>query len=413
MSSIAPDYDLEDVRVVSSPQEIRALVDPLRSTLLDLLLERAATVSELAAAVDRPKSTVAHHVAVLMDADLLTVVRTRKVRAIEERFYGRTARVFYVGVIGPDEVQLIANDLSVAAVESGPAHKADELWSILRHVRIPRERAAEFWQGVLRLAIEFGELPRSGDEVYGFVAGLYRTEYPTLPEPGRLPAPGFPFGEVGTFGAERGVTAVARVHPGLVGQAAEQLRADVAEQRREPLRVLLRVADAAGEQAVAGEQVRGLAVRLEQQRDRAGGVTDQVDGGQLDVTDPDRVAVVDQVFGRHRDAVRVGAAGVGGRAGRLDDGAERLPVVAVLMRGDHGGQLLAGEVQQRVGFIGGIDEHLLAGRRGAQQVRVVVHWPDSYFGQGYAVDLACAGRSADLHVSCVRIAHLFTLSGVW
>jgi DNA-binding transcriptional ArsR family regulator len=184
MSSITPDYDLEDVRVVSSPQEIRALVDPLRSTILELVLERAATVSELAVAVDRPKSTVAHHVSVLLDADLLKVVRTRRVRAIEERFYGRIARIFHVGVIGPDEVQLIASDLSAAAAEAGPAHEADQLRSIVRHVRIPGERAAEFWQGVLRLAIEFGELPRSGDEVYGFVAGLYRTDYPTLPEPG-------------------------------------------------------------------------------------------------------------------------------------------------------------------------------------------------------------------------------------
>ena len=26
-------------------------------------------------------------------------------------------------------------------------------------------------------------LPRSGETVYGFVAGLYPTDYPTLPEP--------------------------------------------------------------------------------------------------------------------------------------------------------------------------------------------------------------------------------------
>jgi DNA-binding transcriptional ArsR family regulator len=185
MSSNTPDYDLEGVRVVSSPREIRALVDPLRSTILDLLLERAVTVSELATAVDRPKSTVAHHVSVLLEAELVKVVRTRKVRAIEERFYGRTARIFYMGSpLGPEEIQLLSNDLAVAAVESGSAHKADELWSILRHVRIPRARAAEFWDGVLRLTAEFGDLPRSGDEVYAFVAGLYRADYPTLPEPG-------------------------------------------------------------------------------------------------------------------------------------------------------------------------------------------------------------------------------------
>ena len=86
-----PDYELDERRVVTSPDEIKAMFDPLRGTLLDLVLERAATVAELAQAVGRPKSTVAHHVNVLVDAGLLKVVRTRRVRAIDERFYGRTA----------------------------------------------------------------------------------------------------------------------------------------------------------------------------------------------------------------------------------------------------------------------------------------------------------------------------------
>jgi hypothetical protein len=50
--------------------------------------------------------------------------------------------------------------------------------------------------------------------------------------------------------AERGVIAVARVDPGLVGEAAEELRLHVIEQRREASGVFLRVADAAGEQGL-------------------------------------------------------------------------------------------------------------------------------------------------------------------
>src|SRR4051794_4993780 len=99
-----PDYDLAERIVVTAPAQLRAMSDPLRSTILDLVLERASTVAELAAAVGRPKSTVAHHVKVLLDAGMLRVVRTRRVRAIEERFYGRTARVFYVGRVPLEEV---------------------------------------------------------------------------------------------------------------------------------------------------------------------------------------------------------------------------------------------------------------------------------------------------------------------
>jgi DNA-binding transcriptional ArsR family regulator len=181
-----PDYELADRIVVTAPEQLRALADPLRATILDLLLERAATVAELAAAIQRPKSTVAHHVNVLVEAGMLWVVRTRRVRAIDERYYGRTARVFYVGVLdrpGEDPTTVHANALSVAAAESVPAHEADDLRSILRHARIPAERAAEFWERVVALSHEFAQLPRSGDTAYGFGAGLYPTDYPTLPDP--------------------------------------------------------------------------------------------------------------------------------------------------------------------------------------------------------------------------------------
>jgi DNA-binding transcriptional ArsR family regulator len=188
-----PDYELADQIVVTTPAQLRALADPLRATILDLLLERAATVAELATAVERPKSTVAHHVKVLLEAGMLWVVRTRRVRAIDERYYGRTARVFYVGVVnrpGEDPTTVHANALSVAAAESVPAHEADDLRTILRHVRIPAQGAAEFWERVLALSREFAQLPRSGDTVYGFAAGLYPTDYPTLPDAGGEPADG-------------------------------------------------------------------------------------------------------------------------------------------------------------------------------------------------------------------------------
>ena len=97
----APDYELDDLRILSTAPELKAMAHGLRDTVLDLLLERAATVGELASAIGRPKGTVAHHVNVLVEAGLVKVVRTRRVRAIDERFYGRTARVFYVAPVLP------------------------------------------------------------------------------------------------------------------------------------------------------------------------------------------------------------------------------------------------------------------------------------------------------------------------
>jgi DNA-binding transcriptional ArsR family regulator len=180
-----PDYDLDEMVVVTAPGQLRALADPLRSNLLELLLERAATVTEMAQAVDRPKSTVAYHVNLLVDAGLLRVVRTRRVRAIEERYYGRVARTLYIGVLNrPEDKQVVAaiNALAEAAVESAPAHAADELRCTLVHARIPIEEVRNFWAQVQELARRFAQIPRAGNQVYGFAAGLYPTDVPTLPD---------------------------------------------------------------------------------------------------------------------------------------------------------------------------------------------------------------------------------------
>ena len=182
-----PDYDLADRIALTGPAQVKAISHPLRTTILGLLHERAATVSELAVALERPKSTVAHHVKVLAEAGLVKVVRTRRVRAIEERFYGRTARMFYVALErSPDGEQLPQdfNDFEVAARESDEAYRDGKLWGFIRHARISEAQASEFWERMTELVAEFERLPRSGETVYGFAVGVYPTDYPALPDSG-------------------------------------------------------------------------------------------------------------------------------------------------------------------------------------------------------------------------------------
>jgi DNA-binding transcriptional ArsR family regulator len=182
-----PDYELADTMELTASAQVQAIGNQLRTTVLGLLHERAATVTELAGAMGRPKSTVAYHVNVLLEAGLVRVVRTRRVRAIEERYFGRTARMFYAGVgrsSGGEELPLDFNDFEVAAKESEAAYRAHGLWSFIRHARIPPEQAAAFWKQVMALVQEFDRLPRSGDTSYGFVVGIYPiSDYPVLPDP--------------------------------------------------------------------------------------------------------------------------------------------------------------------------------------------------------------------------------------
>lgn len=185
MTDNAPGYELSDRMVLATPAQVKAIGQPLRSAILQLLLERSATVSELSIATGRPKSTVAHHVKVLHETGLLRIVSTRKVRAIEERFYGRTARTFVLekelGSLGAAWGDF--NDFERAARESAPAFEEGKLWGFVRHARLTESQAAEFWDRIAKLVEEFDQLEATGDVTYGLTVGIYPTEaYLQLPE---------------------------------------------------------------------------------------------------------------------------------------------------------------------------------------------------------------------------------------
>jgi DNA-binding transcriptional ArsR family regulator len=171
-----PGHPIADRLVLTRSDQVRALAHPLRTTILGLLTERAATVAELAEAVGRPKGTVAHHVGVLHAADLLQVVRTRRVRAVEERYWGRVARSMTIAVAGAGDdsgLPLDFNDFEVAAAESREAYEAHELWAFLRHARLTPEQVQSVWERLREVVDELDRLPRTGELTYGVAVGLY------------------------------------------------------------------------------------------------------------------------------------------------------------------------------------------------------------------------------------------------
>jgi DNA-binding transcriptional ArsR family regulator len=182
------DYQADEYVLAETPDQLKALGNPMRMAILDLLNERAASTTELAAALDRPKGTVGHHLKVLERADFIRVVRTRKVRAMTEKFYGRVAHtVVYRGIPEANtKMFMLQEALAEAVVEEGSALPA----TTLRHVRMSEAQAVEFWEQVAALAEQFAKAPRGGDRVYGLLAAVYPTDLPTLPDGGSGAAAG-------------------------------------------------------------------------------------------------------------------------------------------------------------------------------------------------------------------------------
>lgn len=172
------DYDLEKVFVVESKAQMKAIADDTRMDILNLLLERAATVSQLADALGKPKGTVGYHAKVLEDAGVITMVRTAKVRAMTEKYYGRTGRTiqFAANPDPSDPTRFVTDALrGLKAVEGEPLPMFTS-----RVARIPVERAVEFADRLLALADEFIASPRQGGTVFGYLAGVYPTDHPAF-----------------------------------------------------------------------------------------------------------------------------------------------------------------------------------------------------------------------------------------
>ncbi len=181
----APDYELDATLQFSEPEHYRALFEETRLRIVDLLLERAATTSELAEALGKPKGTVGHHVGVLEDAGLIRIVRTKKVRAIEAKYYGRTARTYLLGDKDDPGIDVArAHFLTTAASEYGQTvdEESGLPGSTLRYARIPTERATEWAQRLFDLAEEFTASPRGGQTTYGLLVAMYPTDRPHLPD---------------------------------------------------------------------------------------------------------------------------------------------------------------------------------------------------------------------------------------
>ena len=114
---------------------------------------------------------------------MIRVVRTRQVRALTEKYYGRTARLFEFKDVGetPGEEPFLF--FRQAMNERIAPENPEAEMSTLRHARIPASQAREFVERVMDLADEFAAQENvPGEKVYGFVTGIFLTDLPELPE---------------------------------------------------------------------------------------------------------------------------------------------------------------------------------------------------------------------------------------
>jgi len=173
----APDYEAEDVLVVREPEQFRALGDDLRTEIVVLLRDHAASTTELAEKLGLPKGTVAHHLKVLEKAGLVRIVRTRKVRAVTENYFGRTARLFVfkssTDADGEDVRNVAAASLRRAAEELLPIGDDGRTTFAVVRMRLTDADAKRFTRRLERLIDDVRAADTKKGREYGLAASLY------------------------------------------------------------------------------------------------------------------------------------------------------------------------------------------------------------------------------------------------
>jgi DNA-binding transcriptional ArsR family regulator len=169
-----------DHLVLHSPAQFRALGHPLRHRLFNLLRQRPATLAQLAAALGSTKGTVGYHVQLMMDAGVVRLAGTRRVRGGTERYYEPVSGDLRHD---PDAETRTSFLVQAALDEMLPHRPGDEDFALLRHVRLTPAQAREVAARIERFArgeLAAGDGGDDGDP-HGLLFCVFRADIPVLP----------------------------------------------------------------------------------------------------------------------------------------------------------------------------------------------------------------------------------------
>ena len=126
-----------------------------------------------------PKGTVGHHLKVLETAGLIRVVRTRQVRALTEKYYGRVARLFELKGVDTDE-DLRAGAISAmmlrhAADEAAEAVADEKAKTAVGRVRLTEKDAARFARRARAAPHDFRDAADPTGELHVLSIALFRS----------------------------------------------------------------------------------------------------------------------------------------------------------------------------------------------------------------------------------------------
>src|SRR5579875_1660460 len=169
--------------VVNTPQQFKAMGDPLRMRILRIIQQQPATAKQIANRLGIAPGTIGHHLQVLEAAGLAQVVAQRIVHGIVAKYYARTAHIFVMDF--PEEVKghnalslKILNDARDEMYETY-ATQGEKAFcrAAFPHASLTPERVQYYEQRINQLVNEFlqetQQSTESDSQVYGLFLSLF------------------------------------------------------------------------------------------------------------------------------------------------------------------------------------------------------------------------------------------------
>ena len=177
-----------EVFVIDDLDTLKAISEPTRAAIIELLTE-PRSVTQLAAALDVPRTRLYHHIELLQSKGLIEQVEERRVGALTERVYALTAKVFRPSARllrrGDEDSRVDAlmtlvfdttkSDLK-RAIASGDAKLGEGRIGVGRTIaNLSPARAAEFLAELEALVARFDEAHGEADDArpFAFVWAMY------------------------------------------------------------------------------------------------------------------------------------------------------------------------------------------------------------------------------------------------
>lgn len=178
-----PDDGLLEEFIISEPEQFKALSDRKRLSILSILVEKQATVSQLAEEIGDIPANVHHHVKLLERAGLIRLVETREKSGILEKYYravaGRLTVEHDVGVYTDSSALVL--DTVAAAVKKGirtaVAGSGAEVIGTVEELFLNPDQLLEFKERLAALLAEYAEHSEQ------------TTSAAPTPEPAPMPVP--------------------------------------------------------------------------------------------------------------------------------------------------------------------------------------------------------------------------------